>query len=269
MKSNKQIYIVSDSTGITTEISVNFALSQFRGAEVEVNRVTMVRDKAVLIDVVQSAKKTDGVIVYTFVSEALRRFFLSEIAGKGVRTVDLMGDLLGAFTKFLKTPPTERPSHHRELNESYFRGIEAIEYTVTHDDGQDPDGLHLADIVIVGVSRTSKTPLSIFLSSQYFLRIANIPIIFEVGLPHQLFRLDKERVVGLIISPKRLMEIRRVRIERTDFRVPPMYTEYDHIVKELENSNRLFTINGWVIIDVTDKSIEEVASEIMRVMRGR
>jgi regulator of PEP synthase PpsR (kinase-PPPase family) len=248
---------------LTAEIAVNAALSQFRNTNVEINLVTMARNETRLDDTFRSARETGGIIVYTFLSEKLHRYFLAKIADEKVPAVDLMGPLLTAFTAFLGIHPVGGPDTHRKLSESYFRGIEAIEYTVNHDDGQDPDGLKFADIVIVGVSRTSKTPLSIFLSNQNLLRVANIPIILDVGLPTQLFQLDKKRIIGLTIAPERLVEIRKERIKRAPFRAPPKYTKYNRIVKELQYSHHLFTTNGWTVIDVTEKSIEEAASEIL------
>lgn len=262
MKKKREVFILSDATGLTAEMAVNATMSQFRNIEIEKKRVVLVRNKTRLIEAIRSATEVDGIIVHTLVSKELRQFFLSKIAEFGTRTVDIMGPLLDAFTGFFGVPPTGKPGVQRELSESYFRGIEAIEYTVNHDDGQDPDGLYLADMVIVGVSRTSKTPLSIFLSNQYFLKVANVPIILEVELPYQLFKINRNRVVGLTISAERLIDIRKTRIERTGLSVPPKYAEYDYIAKELEYSNKVFTANGWTIIDVTEKSIEEAASEI-------
>ncbi len=267
LKAKKRIFILSDATGLTAEMAVNATLSQFRNVETEIIRITMVRDKNRLVEIIRSASETSGIIVYTLVSGELRRFFHSEVAKQKVQAVDLLGSMLNAFAEFLGVLPTESPGLQRELSESYFLAIEAIEYTVNHDDGQDPDGLNLADIVIAGVSRTSKTPLSIFLSNQYSLRVANIPIILEVEPPPQLFTLDKKRVIGLTISPERLMEIRRARIERAGFRAPPKYATYNNIIRELEYSNRLFATKGWTVIDVTEKSIEEITSEVLRYMR--
>lgn len=268
LKAKKQVFILSDATGLTAEMAVNATLSQFRNAEVEVNRATMVRNRTRLVETIRLAKDTGGIIVYTLVTSALRQLLRSEAAKQGVRAVDLMEPLLDVFTEFLGTTPIRNPGIQRELSESYFKGIEAIDYTVNHDDGQDPYGLHLADIVIVGVSRTSKTPLSIFLSTQYFLRVANIPIVLEIELPRQLFRLERSRVVGLTISASRLMEIRKACLERIGFIAPPKYTEYYRIIKELGYSSKLFAANGWAVIDVTEKSVEEAASEILQLMRG-
>lgn len=268
MRAKKQIFILSDATGLTAEVAVNATLSQFRGVEVEINRLTMIKNRERLVNIIRSATEVGGIIVYTLVSKEMRRFFLSEAAKEKAQAVDLMGPLLDAFAKFLGASPTGSPGIQRELSESYFRAMEAIEYTVNHDDGQDPDGLGLADVVIVGVSRTSKTPLSIFLSNQYSLRVANIPIILEVEPPPQLFKLDKNRVIGLTASSERLMEIRKARIKRVGFKAPPKYANYDSIVKELKHSNQLFTANGWPIIDVTERSIEETAFDVLRLMKN-
>ena len=266
-RGKKQIFILSDATGLTAEMAVNAALSQFRNVEVEVNRSTMVRNRNGVVETIHLAKETDGVIVYTLITSALRQIFNEEATKQGVKVVDLMKPMLDSFTEFLGYTPIGNPGIQRELSENYFKGIEAMEYTVNHDDGLDPDGIHLADIVIVGVSRTSKTPLSVFLSTQYFLRVANVPIVLEVGQPRQLFRLDRSKVVGLTISAERLVEIRKERIKRMSFAAPPKYTDYDRVVKELECSKQLFAANGWAVIDVTEKSIEETASDIVQLMR--
>jgi regulator of PEP synthase PpsR (kinase-PPPase family) len=262
----KQIFVLSDGIGLTADTAIHSALSQFQNIDVEVNRATMVRDQARLVSVIHTAQKTGGMIVYTLVSKTLRRLFISETEKLKVPTVDVIGPLLDSLSAFFEITPVGNPGAQRELSESYFRGVEAIEYTVNHDDGQDPDGLPLADIIIVGVSRTSKTPLSVFLSNQYFLRVANIPIIYGVKLPYQLFNTDPRKVVGLTISAKRLMEIRKTRLERASFPVPPKYASYEYVVKELKHGARLFTANGWAVINVTEKSIEEVAVEILQLM---
>ena len=259
----KQVVILSDSTGFTAEIIVNAILPQFSNIDVEINRFTMVRDRARILDAIDLANKAESLVVYTLVSEELRSFFLSQMVKKQIKAVDIMGPLLDAFTKVLGTSPHQKPGQQRKLSKSYFRGIEAIEYTVNHDDGQDSDQLNLADIVIVGVSRTSKTPLSIFLSNQYALNVANVPIILGLDLPHQLFRLDNNKIIGLTISPRRLMEIRKVRIQRMKGEAPFGYADYDHILEELKYSYQIFALKAWTVIDVTEKSIEEIATEII------
>lgn len=267
MKNKKSIFIVSDATGLTAEKVVRAVLFQFKHANVEIKRVSRVRNRSRLVEAVQLASKARGIIVHTLVSQELRSILLSKSAEYRVPTVDLIGPIMTVLKDFLETPPVISPGLQHELNESYFRGIECIEYTINHDDGRDPDGLCQADIVIVGVSRTSKTPLSIFLANQYSLRIANIPIILEADLPQQLLKLDSDKIIGLTISPKRLMEIRRTRIQRMIGNVSSRYADYGQILKELEYSQQIFASKGWTVIDVTEKSIEETASEIMRLKR--
>lgn len=267
MEKKKQIFILSDATGLTAEMTVNATLSQFENVKVELNRFTMVSDKAKLMEIICLAKEADGIIVYTLVTSAMRDILRVEAAKQGVKAVDLMGPMLDLFEGFLESKPVENPGIQRELSESYFKGIEAMEYTVNHDDGQDPDGLRLADVIIVGVSRTSKTPLCMFLSTSYSLKVANVPIIMDIKPPRQLFKVDKNKVIGLTVSADRLLEIRKARLERASFIAPPKYIDFDRIVKELDYSNHLFAVNGWPIINVTEKSVEETASEILRLMR--
>lgn len=268
MKTEKQIFILSDATGHMAEVTVNAVLSQFRSVEVQINRVTMVSNRERLIEVIQLAKEANGIIVYTLVSKELRQILLSELAKWKIQNIDLMGSILNTFIDFLGMPPTGSPGLQRPLSENYFHEIEAVEYTVNHDDGQKPEELNLADIVIVGVSRTSKTPLSIVLSNQYSLRVANVPVVLGIGLPSQLLHLDESKVVGLKITAERLVEIRKARIERMGVKTLPKYADYDYIVKELEYSYQLFTQNNWAVIDVTNKSIEETAFEVLRLMRN-
>ncbi len=269
MRSKKSIFIVSDATGLTAENVIKAVILQFKPSTVEIKRISRVRNKPRIVEAVQIASKARGIIIHTLVSQELRKTLLSEAAEYCVPTVDLIGPMMKVLTDFFEMPPIVSPGLQHELSEGYFRGIESIEFTINHDDGRDPDGLYLADIVIVGVSRTSKTPLSMFLSNQYSLRVANIPIILELDLPHQLFRFNKDRIIGLTISPKRLIEIRKIRIQRIKGQAPSGYADYDRILKELIYSHQIFASQSWTIIDVTEKSIEETASEIIDIMNLR
>jgi len=261
---SKNIFIISDATGLTAETVVKAILLQFKTTDVEIKRLSSVRSKLRLIESVQLASKMKGIIIHTLVSQELRDILFSESSKYGVLTVDLIGPMMKVLEDFLETPPMVSPGLRHELSKGYFRGIDCIEYTINHDDGRDPDGLYHADIVIVGVSRTSKTPLSIFLSYQYSLRVANVPVILGVNLPKQLFNLDSRKIVGLTISPKRLTEIRKARIKGIKYgSIASSYADYDQILEELEYSHLIFASRAWTLIDVTEKSVEEVASEIM------
>ena len=248
---------------MTAERVIKAVLLQFNSANIEINRIPNVRNRLRIVEAVELASKAKGIIVHTLVSNELRNTLHSKCAEYGVMTLDLIGPVLTILTDFLETPPIATPALQHKLSDMYFREIECIEYTISHDDGRDPDGLSQADIVIVGVSRTSKTPLSIFLSNQYALNVANVPIILGLDLPHQLFRLDNNKIIGLTISPRRLMEIRKARIQRMKGETPFGYADYDHILEELKYSYQIFALKAWTLIDVTEKSIEEIATEII------
>jgi regulator of PEP synthase PpsR (kinase-PPPase family) len=265
MKDKKTIYIISDSTGLTAESVIRTVIPQFKDADFEISRITRVRSSMQVAEAIQLASKTEGIIVHTLVSEELRKALLSESAQYEVPTVDLIGPLMTSLSDLFEATPLISPGLQHKLSERYFHRIESIEYTINHDDGRNPDGLHEADVIIVGVSRTSKTPLSIFLSNQYALKVANIPIILGVELPPQLFKLNSEKIVGLTISPLRLMEIRRIRIQRLGESAESKYADYSQILNELKYSHQLFASNAWTVIDVTEKSVEETASEIIEL----
>jgi regulator of PEP synthase PpsR (kinase-PPPase family) len=248
---------------MTAERVIKAVLLQFNSANIEINRIPNVRNKVRIVEAVELASKAKGIIVHTLVSNELRNILHSKCTEYEVMTLDLLGPVLTMLTDFLETPPIATPALQHKLSDGYFREIECIEYTINHDDGRDPDGLSQADIVIVGVSRTSKTPLSIFLSNQYALNVANVPIILGLDLPRQLFRLDNNRIIGLTISPRRLMEIRKARIQRMKGEAPSGYADYDQILEELKYSYQIFALKAWTIIDVTEKSIEEIATEII------
>lgn len=261
---------MSDATGLTAEMVITGLLPQFKPLDFEITRFVGVKDTSSIIDIVQNATKKNGLIVHTFVLKELRDFLSAESLKYGVLSVDLLGSLIDALEGFTGKTPVYRSGLQHKLSESYFRGIDAIEYTINHDGGRDPDGLTKADIVLIGVSRTSKTPLSIFLSNQYSLYVANITIVLGVDLPPQVYNVDKKKVVGLLISPQRLMEIRKARMQRIDKTYSSSYSLYadsNHIAEELKYSKRVFTQNNWKIIDVTEKSIEETATEIISLTR--
>ncbi|MCK4953558.1 kinase/pyrophosphorylase [Candidatus Bathyarchaeota archaeon] len=265
MENNKSVFLVSDATGLTAETVVKAILLQFKHVNPEIKRITRVRNRARLVEALQLASKAEGIIFHTLVSKDLRNIMLSEGAKYGVPTVDLLGPVMNALMNFFDTLPAFNPGLQHELSEGYFRGIECIEYTINHDDGRDPNGLFQADLVIVGVSRTSKTPLSIFISNQYALCVANIPIILGVDLPQQLFNLNYNKIVGLTITPERLQEIRKVRIQGVMGDVPSEYANYNQLLKELEYSHQIYASKNWPVIDVTEKSIEEIAAEILEL----
>ena len=267
MSEKRKILILSDATGTTAEMVVRNALSQFEHTNIELERFSYVRNESKVIEAVESAFESEGLIFHTLVSKKLREVLLSESIHKGVQTIDLMGPALGVLSKFFKEPPHMDPGIQYRLSDRYFRRIEAIEYTVTHDDGRGIEDLERADIILTGVSRTSKTPLSIFLANRYSLSIANIPIVTGIELPEKLFKMSKEKIVGLTISPRRLIEVRKARLERVNLDIDSKYVNFDKIIDELGYAHSIYASNGWSIVDVTERSVEETALEILFVTK--
>jgi regulator of PEP synthase PpsR (kinase-PPPase family) len=261
------IFAVSDATGTTSERVLRAALSQFDASQITVARFGGVRSPKQVRDIVHEAELKSGFVVHTFVSEELRRVVLKEGREHNVTTVDLMGPLLARLAELLSTPPRSEPGLFDPFDPSYLQRIDAIDFTVHHDDGQNAQDLDQAEIVLVGVSRTSKTPLGFYLGYRGW-KVANIPIILDLEPPKELFELPKGRVVGLTINPDRLSDLRRVRTERMGT-ISLGYADLEHIRRELEYAFQLFEKRrDWPLVDVTTKSIEEAAAEIV-VLLGR
>lgn len=263
--SRPQIFAVSDATGATAELVVRAALAQFQMVDVEIRRLPNIRTVDEVRRAIRTAQASKGIVIHTLVSDELRRAALREGRKLDVATIDLLGPLLLRLTDLLRIPPLVQPGLFRELSVDYLRRIEVIEYTVKHDDGQDPVGLDRADIVLVGVSRTSKTPLSIYLAGKGW-RVANVPIILNLPVPGQLTKIDQGRVVGLILSAERLVELRRARMEHQDAPFSGGYADLEEVRLELRYSRSLFRKASWPVIDVTSKSIEEAASEVLALI---
>jgi hypothetical protein len=259
------VFAVSDGTGVTAEQVLSAALMQFAGAEVEVLRRPGVHTEERVQRVVQEAAQTGGFIVHTLVSDRLREEMLRAGRLHNVETIDLMGPLLARLSQYLAISPAEKPGLFRQLNEEYFRRIETVEFALHHDDGRRAHELAQAEIVLVGVSRTFKTPLSIYLAFKGWF-VANVPIVLRMKPPSTLFDLAPERVFGLTVDPVRLAEMRRVRQEHLGGATGD-YADLDFVRREVQYALGIFRgQRGWSVIDVTDKPIEEITSEIMALV---
>ncbi len=257
-----QIVVASDGTGHTAEVVVRAALVQFRGAEVQIHLRPDVRTAEDVRATVREANRIGGLIVHTLVSQEMRSLMLTEARAQRVPSIDLLGPLLLRLEDLLALQPLAKPGLFRDADAEYRRRFDVMDFTVRHDDGQAPEGLLQAELVLVGVSRTSKTPLSMFLAWRGY-RVANVPIVHQLPLPEALSRVAPRRVVGLTIKPERLLELRRSRLQQME--TPPKfpYADVRQIWAELEYARTLGAAAGWPIVDVTDKSIEEVAGEIL------
>jgi regulator of PEP synthase PpsR (kinase-PPPase family) len=257
-----QILVASDATGHTAEVVVRAALVQFRGAAVQIRLRAHVRSADDVRATVREAARVGGLIVHTLVSQEMRSLMLTEARARAVPAIDLLGPLLLRLEDLLALQPMAKPGLFRDADAEYRRRFEVMDFTVRHDDGQAPEGLARADIVLVGVSRTSKTPLSMFLAWRG-LRVANVPIVHHLPLPDELARVASSKVVGLTIKPERLLELRRSRLQQME--TPPKfpYADIRQIWAELEYARALCGGAGWPMVDVTDKSVEEVAAEVL------
>lgn len=260
-----RVFVVSDGTGETAERVLKAAITQFEGASVEIERRSAVRTKEQIQQVVQQVAQVKGFIVHTLVSDELREAMLREGRLNNVETIDLMGPLLARLSQQMAVVPSERPGLFRQLNEEYFRRIETMEFAFRHDDGRRAYELHKAEIVLVGVSRTFKTPLSIYLAFKGWL-VANVPVVPEMTLPPELLAMPSGCVIGLTIDPVRLAELRAVR-DRYLGGATGDYAKPDAVRHEVAYALSIFQDQGWPIVEVTDKPIEETASEILSLVR--
>ena len=258
------IFVVSDATGETAERMVRSALVQFKGAPATVIRRGDVRTPESLRAVVQEAAGHRSLILHTLVSNELRRLMLPECRSHGVDAMDLMGPMLDRLATHLRLTPQEKPGLFKQLVEARSRQVEAVEFAFRHDDGQRADELDRAEVVLVGVSRTMKTPTTVYLAYQGWFP-ANVPIIPEIPLAPAVLSLPSERVICLAMEPNRLVELRRV---RADYLAMPTksYISLADVRKELRHSEQLCVTHGWRQVDVTGKSVEEVAREVVHLL---
>ncbi len=257
------ILVISDGTGATAEQVTRAALIQFPGVNPVIERRPEIRTRPQVGDVVREARDRRAMIVHTLVSPGLRRYLYMEATAYDVVAVDLFGTILNEMAKYLDVAPQNRPAALYG-DEAYSRRMEAIEYTVRHDDGQTLADLDRANVILVGISRTSKTPVSIFLAYQGYY-VVNVPIVLDMPLPAALEEVPSSRVVGLVVNPTTLAIIRRARVKQfgnIDF----AYADMDYIRRELHYSRELLAAHGWPIVDVTGKAVEETAREVLSLI---
>lgn len=262
------IYVVSDATAETAERVLRAALIQFDELKPDIRVYGLVRRDQELDDIVKEAAASQALILHTLVNAEQREALETRAKQLNVETVDLIGQLMERLGRFLQAAPAGRPGLPR-LNEDYFRRIEAVEFAVKHDDGQSAQGLFQADIVLVGLSRTSKTPLSTYLAQKGW-KVANVPVVLGLPLPRELEAVDQRRIFGLTIDVASLIRIRRARLKALNMPVDTDYARRDHVMRELDYARRIFDAHPfWPVIDVSQKAIEETASILLRVMQER
>ncbi len=264
----KTIFVISDATAETAERVLRAALVQFREAKPQIRIFSLIRKDEQVEEALRLAAEAQALVVYTLVNPEQRDMLEARARLFHLETVDLIGHLMGRLTTFLSTAPVGRPGIG-QLTQTYFERIEAVEFAVKHDDGQSAQGLHLADIVLVGLSRTSKTPLSTYLA-QRGLKVANVPVVLGLPLPRELDLIDQNRIFGLTISVAGLIRIRRARLRALNMPDDTDYARRDHIVRELQYARDIFEAHPrWPVIDVSDRAIEETAAIVLRIREQR
>jgi len=261
------IYVASDSAGETGEAVVRAAMVQFYPQPVDMRIVPFLEDKAGIDKLVQTARQRDGVIVFTLVIPELRDYLVEQAIRNQLPYVDLLGPIIGSLEKKLQQESRHQPGMIHLLDEDYFKKVEAVEFAVKYDDGRDFNGVLQADIVLVGVSRTSKTPLSMYLAHKKF-KVANVPLVPEIQPPEQLFTVSNKKIVGLRITPEKLNVIRSERLKMLGLPQNAMYANVERINTELEYADKIMKRLGCRIIDVSNKAVEETASLIMELLQS-
>lgn len=260
------IFAVSDATGELAISVATAALRQYRQENVSVLRRAKIRSLDRVGKVVREAKEASGVIVFTLVSQELREGLVRLASEAKVPAVDVMGPVMGVFSSYFDVIPSDQPGLRYQITGDYFRRNDAIEFAVKHDDGQGLETIDQSDIVLLGISRTSKTPLSVYLAYRGF-KTANIPIIRDVPPPSVLRFLDRRKIVGLTVAPEKLADLRSARLAKLGLSRSESYANIDFIREELAYAHQTFLeLGGIPVIDVTVKAIEEVATEVLTAL---
>ncbi len=261
----KIIYAISDSLGETAESVARATASQYDKETIEIVRVPYIISKQQLDEVLEDAKRGNHVICHTIVSVSLRNYLHKRAKELNIPAVDIMGPVLDAVGTIADTEPRMTAGMVHKLDQEYFKKVEAIEFAVKYDDGKNPSGFAKADIVIIGVSRTSKTPLSMYLAYKK-IKAANLPLVPEVPLPEELFKIPPKKIVGLIIDPYKLNNIRGERLRTIGLEDEANYASIERIQQELEYAKAVIRRLHCQVIDVSNKSIEETSSFVMQLI---
>ncbi len=266
--SQLHLHLLSDSTGETLEVIAKACLAQFDEVDALKHLWPMVRSEGHLDRVLDDIERRPGLVLYTLVNSNIRRDLEQKVRRRGIHAVSVLDPVVDALSAITGQEAKARPGRQHALNAAYFARVDAIQFTIAHDDGIGSDNWEEADIVLAGVSRTSKTPTSIYLANRGF-KVANIPLVPESPPPKSLFSLKNPMVVGLTTNPDRLIQIRRNRLLSLNQSPETDYVDLEAVNAELAFARRLFADNDWPVIDVTRRSIEETAFAIVKLCEER
>jgi [pyruvate, water dikinase]-phosphate phosphotransferase / [pyruvate, water dikinase] kinase len=266
MSNTYQIYLISDSTGETLDRIFLALKAQFKNIKYKVHSYSFTRTENQILKILEDAKENDNsVILYTIVDNNLAKYLANVSGDKKIPCFGVLGNLILNFSKILNQKASHEPSGQHVLNEEYYERIEAIQFTMNHDDGNLLDEIEQSDIILVGVSRTSKTPTSIYLANKGF-KTSNIPLVNENSLPEKLrFNPKMTCVIGLNTEPERLVDIRKNRMNSLRETENKNYTDIENIRKEIIDAKKTFKKYNWPSVDVTRKSVEETAASIIKI----
>ena len=262
------LHLLSDSTGETLELIAKACMAQFEGVDVVRHLWPMVRSEGHLDRVLDDVERRPGLVLYTLVNSTIRRELERKTRRRGIHAVSVLDPVVNALSAVLGREAKGRPGRQHALDAAYFDRVDAIQFTIAHDDGVGAENWEEADIVLAGVSRTSKTPTAIYLANRGY-KVANIPLVPESPPPQSLFSLRHPLVVGLTTNPERLIQIRRNRLLALNQAPETDYVDLEAVNAELAFARRLFADNGWPVIDVTRRSIEETAFAIVKLCNER
>ena len=265
MKNTHQVYLISDSTGETLDRIFMALKAQFNNFDYDLTQFSFTRTENQITTILNDAKKQESpIILYTVVNSKLAKFLAEKANEKNIPCFGVLGDLILNFSKILNEKATHQPSAQHVLDEDYYRRIEAIQFTMNHDDGNNTENILESDIILIGVSRTSKTPTSIYLANKG-LKTSNIPLVNDMSIPNDIMKSKTLCVIGLTTEAERLYDIRRNRLNSLKENEASDYTNLEKIRLEVEQSKKIFKINKWPTIDVTRKSVEETAASIIKI----
>ncbi len=266
MNEKYNVYLVSDSTGETLDRIFLSLKSQFANFEYDKKEFAFVRTEQQIDKIIKECNQIENsLILYTIVETKLAKYISNKSEENSVPCFGILGNLILSFSKLLNQKAIHKPSAQHVLDDDYYDRIEAIQFTMAHDDGKKVDDISNADVILLGVSRTSKTPTSIYLANRGY-KTVNIPLIFDQKIPNGLATNRRSCIVGLVADPERLADIRRNRVAIMKDHNLREYTDIEVIKNEVENSKKLFKKNNWPVIDVTRKSVEETAASILKII---
>tara|TARA_B100001121_G_C18641571_1_gene599478 strand:- start:361 stop:1185 length:825 start_codon:yes stop_codon:yes gene_type:complete len=265
MSNTHNIYLISDSTGETLDRIFMALKAQFEKFDHNIFHFSFTRTENQILKILEDAKKKESIILYTIVDNKLAKFLSQEANKKNIPCFGVLGDLILNFSKLLNQKATNIPSGQHVLNEEYYKRIEAIQFTMNHDDGNSLLDVEKSDIILLGVSRTSKTPTSIYLANRGY-KTSNIPLVNENSIPENLKNNPKVScIIGLVAEANRLHDVRKNRLTTIKENENTNYTKLETIQSEIEKSKKAFKKYQWPVIDVTRKSVEETAASVIKI----